>query len=174
MAAASCTVLVDEYTRALDAAFDGECGAAPPSLPAEALAALPAAADADWGLVLLVGATGCGKSLAVEALRAHYRLPPPPPPLAFATTAAVVSHPGFSSPENATARLTLAGVARRRLPIALLEHFRHRLIAPCGGAVRRSAAPGAAATRCVRARAPRALLCRRRARLTQHRFRHCH
>jgi hypothetical protein len=71
MAAASCTVLVDEYTRALDGTFDGECGAPPAALPAEALAALPAADDADWGLLLLVGATGSGKSLAVAALRAY-------------------------------------------------------------------------------------------------------
>lgn len=99
-------VLVDELARAHDPRFRGSSTRAC-ALDAAALAALDAA---PWNLLLLVGPTASGKSLALAQLSERFGLlPDHSAQLQFEPDAAVVSHPGFGSPDVAVARLSLVG-----------------------------------------------------------------
>ena len=103
-------VLVDEFARAYDLHFRGSTGRAC-ALDGTALEALDAA---PWQLLLVVGPTASGKSLALAQLRDKYGLlPDRSAELQFARDKAVVSHPQFGGHNTAVDRLGLVGACAR-------------------------------------------------------------
>jgi hypothetical protein len=107
----SVKVLVDEYVRAHepDSRGHGRTSRAC-ALRAETLAELAAL---QWQLLLIVGETGSGKSLTLAQLCEFFRLSPDETAaLHFELDRAIVSHPGFASPNYAVERLGLVGASR--------------------------------------------------------------
>lgn len=102
-------VFVDEFARAHDSTWRGSTTRAA-ALDAGALEALVAA---PWQLLLIVGETASGKTLALTQLSAALGLRPDlSADFEFARDRAVVSH--FGSPDAAVLRLGLVGACARR------------------------------------------------------------
>ena len=103
-------VLVDVHVRAHSPNSSGRSSRAAALDPAT-LAALDALdSPAPWSLLLIVGPSGSGKSLALAQLRQRFNLLPSlAQDLQFQRDRATVSHDGFSCPPTAVKRLSLCG-----------------------------------------------------------------
>ena len=109
-------VLVDAHARAHSRRGSGRSSRAA-ALDAATLAARAALdAPTPWGLLLIVGPTGSGKSMALAQLRHRFHLLPSlAQDLQFQRDRATVSHDGFSCPPTAVKRLSLCGACSSML-----------------------------------------------------------